>query len=70
MAIVKEVWTCPYCGKEVSPRAKDCPHCGEPLIYTEKGYDSEWEEEMTVYHCRAKKKTLYYCGGYWFKRNL
>ena len=22
---------CPMCHKEVSPNAKSCPHCGEPL---------------------------------------
>ncbi|MFC1672597.1 zinc ribbon domain-containing protein [Pseudomonadota bacterium] len=28
---------CPSCGKELSPQAKTCPHCGHPL---EKGLDA------------------------------
>lgn len=26
--------TCPECGKEISSRAKACPHCGNPMDYT------------------------------------
>lgn len=28
--------TCNSCGKEVSPKAKSCPHCGQPKPYKKK----------------------------------
>ncbi len=34
-------YACPNCEGSVSPRAKDCPHCGEPLIVT----GEEWVGE-------------------------
>lgn len=29
--------TCPSCGKDVSPKAFDCPHCGHPIRKPKRG---------------------------------
>lgn len=33
-----ELTTCPSCGKDVSPKAFDCPHCGHPLRKPKRGF--------------------------------
>lgn len=30
--------SCPACGKTVSPKAFDCPHCGHPLRKPKRGF--------------------------------
>ncbi len=41
---------CPMCHKEVSPNAKSCPHCGEPL-----------RDVRVTYTVKEEKKGL----GFW-----
>lgn len=39
MALIK----CPECGKEVSDKAPNCPHCGMPMLL-----ESAWESTKTI----------------------
>lgn len=36
---------CKNCGKEISPEAKICPHCGEPNPVPYKDYSSYFKNE-------------------------
>lgn len=54
MALIK----CPECNKEVSDKAKTCPHCGYPFVNNEEG-----KNNVSINGCKyniSKIKELYY----------
>ena len=51
-------YACPYCRELVSPRAENCPHCGEPLIVNGEewvGEENGGYENVTHYYAKEKE---------------
>ena len=51
------VWiaSCRHCGEDVSPRAKACPHCGEPYPA---GHAQKFLDDFIASRKRKRKKWL------------